>query len=52
LRYEWTARDGTIITLEIPDPFTFEPGGDKVTYPDIICHTYPVRESAGKEYEC
>lgn len=50
-RYDWTVRDGTVITFKVMDLFTFEPDGDKVTYLDIIYDTHPIRASAGNKYE-
>ena len=31
--------------------FTFEPGGEQVTYLDLIYDTHPIRASAGNKYE-
>jgi len=50
-QYDWTVRDGTLITFKVMDLFTFEPNGDKVTYLDIIYDTHPIRASAGNKYE-
>jgi hypothetical protein len=50
-QYDWTVRDGTLITFKVMDLFTFEPDGDKVTYLDIIYDTHPIRASAGNKYE-
>lgn len=50
-RYDWTVRDGTLITFEVMDLFTFVPGGDKVAHLDLIYDTHPIRESAGNKYE-
>jgi hypothetical protein len=50
-QYEWTVRDGTLITFKVMDLFTFEPNGDRVTYLDIIYDTHPIRSSAGNKYE-
>ncbi len=50
-QYDWTVRDGTLITFKAMDLFTFEPDGDKVTYLDIIYDTHPIRTSAGNKYE-
>ena len=50
-QYDWTVRDGTLITFKVMDLFTFEPEGDKVTYLDIIYDTHPIRASAGNKYE-
>jgi hypothetical protein len=50
-QYDWTVRDGSLITFKVMDLFTFEPDGDKVTYLDIIYDTHPIRVSAGNKYE-
>lgn len=50
-QYDWTVRDGTLITFKVMDLFTFEPGTHKVTYLDLIYDTHPIRASAGNKYE-
>ena len=50
-RYDWTVRDGTLITFKVMDLFTFEPDSDRITYLDIIYDTHPIRVSAGNKYE-
>jgi hypothetical protein len=50
-QYDWTVRDGTLITFKVMDLFTFEPDSEKVAYLDIIYDTYPIRASAGNKYE-
>ena len=50
-RYDWTVRDGTLITFKVMDLFTFEPDTGKVTHLDIIYDTHPIRASAGNKYE-
>lgn len=50
-QYDWTVRDGTLITFKVMDLFTFEAGSDKVTYLDLIYDTHPIRASAGNKYE-
>jgi hypothetical protein len=50
-QYDWTVRDGTLITFKAMDLFTFEPDSDKITYLDIIYDTHPIRASAGNKYE-
>ena len=50
-QYDWTVRDGTLVTFKVMDLFTFEPNGDRVTYLDIIYDTHPIRTSAGNKYE-
>ena len=50
-QYDWTVRDGTLITFKVMDLFTFEPSSNKVTYLDLIYDTHPIRASAGNKYE-
>ena len=50
-QYDWTVRDGTLITFKVMDLFTFEPDTNKVTYLDLIYDTHPIRVSAGNKYE-
>jgi hypothetical protein len=50
-QYDWTVRDGTLITFKVMDLFTFEPSGEKVAYLDLIYDTHPIRASAGNKYE-
>ena len=50
-QYDWTVRDGTIITFKVMDLFTFERGSNKVTYLDLIYDTHPIRITAGNKYE-
>jgi hypothetical protein len=49
-QYDWTVRDGTLITFKVMDLFTFDPH-DQVTYLDLIYDTHPIRTSAGNKYE-
>lgn len=50
-QYDWTLRDGTLITFKVMDLFTFDPDSGKVTYLDLIYDTHPIRVSAGNKYE-
>ena len=50
-QYDWTVRDGTLITFKVMDLFTFEPDSDRVSYLDIVYDTHPIRVSAGNKYE-
>lgn len=50
-QYDWTVRDGTLITFKVMDLFTFEPDSDKVASLDLIYDTHPIRTSAGNKYE-
>lgn len=50
-RYDWTVRDGTLISFKVMDLFTFEPASDRVVRLDLIYDTHPIRMSAGNKYE-
>jgi hypothetical protein len=50
-QYDWTVRDGTLVTFKVMDLFTFEPDSAKVTHLDIIYDTHPIRALAGNKYE-
>lgn len=50
-QYDWTVRDGTLITFKVMDLFTFDPNSGKVAYLDLIYDTHPIRASAGNKYE-
>ena len=50
-QYDWTVRDGTLISFKVMDLFTFEPGTHLITFLDLIYDTHPIRASAGNKYE-
>lgn len=50
-QYDWTVRDGTLITFKVMDLFTFDPASGQVAYLDLIYDTHPIRTSAGNKYE-
>ncbi len=50
-RYDWTVRDGTLITFNVMDLFTFEPDSNKVKYLNLIYDTHPIRSTVGNKYE-
>lgn len=50
-QYDWTVRDGTLITFKVMDLFTFDAVSGKVTHLDLIYDTHPIRTSAGNKYE-
>jgi hypothetical protein len=50
-RYDWTVRDGSVITFNVMDLFTFAPDSDSVTRLDLIYDTHPIREKHGNKYE-
>ena len=50
-QYDWTVRDGSLITFKVMDLFTFDSESDRVTYLDLIYDTHPIRETYGNKYE-
>jgi hypothetical protein len=50
-QYDWTVRDGTVITFKVMDYFTFVPGSDLVRSLDLIYDTHPIRVSHGNKYD-
>jgi len=50
-QYEWTVRDGTIISFKVMDLFSFAKNSDKVEYLNLIYDTHPIRTTAGNKYE-
>lgn len=50
-QYDWTVRDGTLITLKGMNLFAFEAGSHLVTRLDLIYDAHPIRASAGNKYE-
>jgi hypothetical protein len=50
-QYDWTVRDGTLITFKVMDYFTFEHGSNLVSSLDLIYDTHPIRVSHGNKYE-
>lgn len=50
-QYDWTVRDGTLITFKVMDLFVFDPADHKVVTLDLIYDTHPIRTSAGNKYE-
>lgn len=49
-QYDWTVKDGSLITFKVMDLFTFAPDSDKVTHLDLIYDTHPIRETHGNKY--
>ena len=50
-QYDWTVRDGSLISFKVMDLFRFAPDSDQITYLDIIYDTHPIRETYGNKYE-
>jgi hypothetical protein len=50
-QYDWTVRDGSLITFTVMDLFTFDPESDKVASLDLIYDTHPIRATYGNKYD-
>jgi hypothetical protein len=50
-QYDWTVKDGTLITFKVMDLFRFKPGSLLVEYLDLIYDTHPIRMTAGNKYD-
>jgi len=50
-KYDWTVRDGTVISFNVMDLFAFAPDSNKIEYLSLIYDTHPIRTSAGNKYE-
>ena len=50
-QYDWTVKDGTLISFKVMDLFTFADGSDKIEYLNLIYDTHPIRATAGNKYE-
>ncbi len=50
-RYDWTVRDGTVISFKVMDLFSFAQDSDKIEYLNLIYDTHPIRITAGNKYE-
>ncbi len=50
-QYDWTVRDGTLISFKVMDLFTFDSDSNKIKHLDLIYDTHPIRETAGNKYE-
>ena len=50
-QYDWTVRDGTVISFKVMDLFTFAEGTEKIEYLNLIYDTHPIRATAGNKYE-
>ena len=50
-QYDWTVRDGTVITFKVMDYFEFAPGSERVMSLDLIYDTHPIRVEHGNKYE-
>ena len=48
--YDWWLKDGTKVSFECADVFTFNPETGKISSLVILYDTYPIREAAGDVY--
>ncbi len=48
--YDWWLKDGSKVSFECADVFTFNPETGKISSLVILYDTYPIREAAGDVY--
>ncbi len=49
-RYDWTLKDGKVVTFTCVDVFDFALGSDRIAKMTIIYDTHPLREEVGDKY--
>jgi ketosteroid isomerase-like protein len=49
-RYDWTLKDGKVVTFTCVDVFDFKPGSDRISLMTIVYDTHPLREEVGDKY--
>ncbi len=49
-RYDWTLKDGKVVTFTCVDVFEFRPGSNRIASMTIIYDTHPLREEVGDKY--
>lgn len=49
-RYDWTLKDGKIVTFTCVDVFEFRAGSDRIADMNIVYDTHPLREEVGDKY--
>lgn len=49
-RYDWTLKDGKVVTFTCVDVFDFAPASDRIAKMTIIYDTHPLREEVGDKY--
>ncbi|MDM0115047.1 nuclear transport factor 2 family protein [Variovorax sp. J22R133] len=49
-RYDWTLKDGKVVTFTCVDVFEFRPGSDRIASMTIVYDTHPLREEVGDKY--
>ena len=50
-QYDWTVKDGTLISFKVMDLFSFEADSDKIELLELIYDTHPIRSTVGNKYE-
>ena len=48
--YDWWLKDGSKVSFECADVFTFNPETGKISSLVILYDTYPIREAVGDKY--
>ena len=48
--YDWWLADGSKVSFEVADVFTFNPETGKIISMVILYDTYPIREAVGDKY--
>lgn len=48
--YDWWLADGSKVSFEVADVFTFNPGTGKIISMIILYDTHPIREAVGDKY--
>ena len=49
-RYDWTLKDGRLLTFTCVDMFGFAPGSERMASMHILYDTHPLREQVGDKY--
>jgi hypothetical protein len=49
-RYDWTLKDGKVVTFTCVDVFEFQDGSERIASMSIVYDTHPLREEVGDKY--
>jgi ketosteroid isomerase-like protein len=49
--YDWWLKDGSKVSFDVADVFTFNPDTGKIISMIILYDTYPIRETVGDKYK-
>ncbi len=49
-RYDWTLKDGKVVTFTCVDVFEFQASADRIDSMTIVYDTHPLREEVGDKY--